>query len=118
MADHQVPPQTINHWHLPENPLPPPVLHQPHGHVQQHVVVRVLMSSRISHDKLSPICPTLRIPHEASDGQQYVHRDGIHLPIGNGAMQGQIQYPHRIDEPHYNAGQHHPPPHVSKTLLA
>ncbi|KAN0136065.1 hypothetical protein V8E53_006226 [Lactarius tabidus] len=88
MADPQVPSRTTDHWHLPENPFLASAPHQPHGHVQQH----------------------LAIPHMAGDGQQHAHRDGVPQPVANGAMQGQIQYPHQIDEPHYNSAQYHPAP--------
>jgi hypothetical protein len=116
MADPQVPSRTTDHWHLPENPFLASAPHQPHGHVQQHLAVRVLTSNCVSRDRLSLICLTLQIPNMAGDDQQHAHRDGVPQPVANGAMQGQIQYPHQIDEPHYNSAQYHPAPLVRKTV--
>ncbi|KAH9165926.1 hypothetical protein EDB89DRAFT_2233138 [Lactarius sanguifluus] len=89
MADNQVPSQSQPANHLSEDVLPPPAAHQPHGYVQQRVAG----------------------PHVVGNDQQNIHREGIPQPIGNlnVAMQDQIQYPHHIGAPHYNAAQNFPP---------
>ncbi|KAI9455438.1 hypothetical protein BJY52DRAFT_642405 [Lactarius psammicola] len=85
MADYRVPPQQASD--LPANTFPRPALHRSHGHVQ-HVAN----------------------PHGAGDDQQDVHWEGVPQPVRNVAVQGEMQYPHRIDTPNSNAAHYHPPP--------
>ncbi|KAN0131302.1 hypothetical protein V8E53_010882 [Lactarius tabidus] len=83
MADHQVPSQQANP--ILANTYPHPALHQLQG----------------------------QNPHVVGDHQGDFHREGIPHPVGNVAMQGEIQYPPHIDAPNYNAahyGQYHPLP--------
>jgi len=82
MADDRVPSQPVNRLLLVENTFPLP-LHQPHGHVQQHVA------------------------------NHYVAGEDAHRPqpVGNVDMQGQMGYhPHHIDAPNYDPAHYHPPP--------
>ncbi|KAH9015748.1 hypothetical protein EDB83DRAFT_2321268 [Lactarius deliciosus] len=55
------------------------------------------------------MCIILQGPHVVGNDQQNFHREAIPQPIGNVAMQDQIQYPHHIGAPHYNAAQNLPP---------
>ncbi|KAH9051391.1 hypothetical protein EDB83DRAFT_2397829 [Lactarius deliciosus] len=78
---------------LSVNTFPP--LHQPRGHVQQ----------RIAN------------PHVVGDGQQDIHLEELEVlrlsqPLGNTAVQDEIQYPgpHHIDAPNYNPVHYYPPP--------
>ncbi|KAH8991397.1 hypothetical protein EDB86DRAFT_2935219 [Lactarius hatsudake] len=70
--------------HLSANTFPP--LHQPRGHVQQRIVY----------------------PH---DDQQDIHLEELEVPqpLGNAAVQDEIQYPHHIDAPNYNPVHYYPP---------
>ncbi|KAH8985438.1 hypothetical protein EDB86DRAFT_2958834 [Lactarius hatsudake] len=86
MADHRVPSLVPSQQagHISGNTYPRPVLHQSHGHVQRN-------------------------PHMAGDDQQDVHREGIPQPVGNMIVQGEMQYPPRVEVPNYNVAHYHPP---------
>ncbi|KAH9036029.1 hypothetical protein EDB83DRAFT_2415390 [Lactarius deliciosus] len=84
-ADHRVTSQQANPNHISANTYPHPALRQSQGHVQRN-------------------------PHVFGDDQQDVHREGVPQPAGNMVIQGEMQYPPRIDVPDYNMVHYHPPP--------
>ncbi|KAH9051108.1 hypothetical protein EDB83DRAFT_2397936 [Lactarius deliciosus] len=89
MAHHRVldrvPSQQADH--LSANTFP--LLHQPRGHVQQRIVN----------------------PHVAGDDQQDINLEELEVlqPLGNAAVQDEIQYPHHIDAPNNNPVYYYPP---------
>ncbi|KAH9174586.1 hypothetical protein EDB89DRAFT_1951851 [Lactarius sanguifluus] len=82
-ADHRVPSQQANPNHISANTCPHPPLRHSQGHVQHN-------------------------PHVFGDDQQDVHREGVPQPAYV-IMQGEMQYPPRINVPDYNMD-YHPPP--------
>ncbi|KAH9023448.1 hypothetical protein EDB85DRAFT_1991137, partial [Lactarius pseudohatsudake] len=71
--------------HISANTYPRTSLRQSQGHVQRN-------------------------PHVFGDDQQDVHREGVPQLEGNVVMQGEMQYPPRIDVPDCNMVHYHPPP--------
>ncbi|KAI9434435.1 hypothetical protein H4582DRAFT_1977521 [Lactarius indigo] len=82
MADHRVPSQQADH--ISANTYPHPTLHQSHGHLQRN-------------------------PHVNGNDRQDVHWE-VPQPLGNVVVQGEMQYPPRIEVPNYDVAHHRPPP--------